>query len=62
MIVLIVTGGKHSQLLVFWTWLGLEFDNSRDKKGFISVKILLLKGEGREVKDGGCRVKGGGEG
>ena len=25
--VVIVTGGKQSQLLVFWTWLGLEFDN-----------------------------------
>ena len=25
----IVTGGKQSQLLVFWTWLGLEFDKSQ---------------------------------
>ena len=26
-VIVIVTRGKQSQLLVFWTWLGLEFDN-----------------------------------
>ena len=28
-VVVIVTEGKQSQLLVFWTWLGLEFDNTK---------------------------------
>ena len=27
LVIVIVTGGKQSQLLVFWTWLRLEFDN-----------------------------------
>ena len=27
-VIVIVTGGKQSQLLVFWTWLGLEFDKN----------------------------------
>ena len=26
-VLVIVTGGKQSQFLVLWTWLGLEFDN-----------------------------------
>jgi hypothetical protein len=25
-LIVIVTVGKQSQILVFWTWLGLEFD------------------------------------
>ena len=27
-VIVIVTGQKQSQLLVFWTWLGLEFDKN----------------------------------
>ena len=27
-VIVIVTRGKQSQLLVFWTWLGLEFDKT----------------------------------
>ena len=32
LVIVIVTGEKQSQLLVFWTWLGLEFDNNLNVK------------------------------
>ena len=40
-VVILVTGAKQSQLLVFWTWLGLEVD----KRG--------SPGKTTEVKEGG---------
>ena len=41
-IVVMVTGGKQSKLLVFWTWLGLEFDNNSILNDVAVLTMMLI--------------------
>ena len=45
--------GKQSQLLVFWTWLGLEFDNILQvirKQTFCAILLVLVVNVGSVPK------------
>ena len=42
-ILVIVQGGKQSQLLVCWTWLGLEFDENWTIFAFYFVFAIIFE-------------------
>ena len=58
LLVVLVTGGKQSQLLVRLTWTGMDLDWSLTKKGFLHDKEMTKKSIERIVDCIRMRVQG----